>query len=46
MLVEALVNDEVIQPFAFDRPENLEDHTTNCGANNYYYNNSTIHFVV
>jgi len=46
MVIEALVNGNLVHPFPFERPENLDDHVTTCGANNYYFNNSTIHFVI
>lgn len=32
--------------FSFKNPQILEDHSTICGANNYFFQNSTIHFVV
>lgn len=46
LTVEVLVNDELVETFPFKAPEDLADHTHTCGANNYYYHNSTIHFVI
>jgi len=37
---------EVIENFPFSKPEDLTTHSTECGANNYFYDNRTIHFVV
>lgn len=44
--IEVLVNGNKIDTFPFKAPENLLDHTNTCGANNYYFQNSTIHFVI
>jgi len=46
MAIEVLVNDDIVPSFPFNRPENLENHSKTCGANNYYFDNSTIHFVI
>jgi hypothetical protein len=46
LTVEVLVGGELIETFPFNKPENLLDHTSECGANNYYFHNSTIHFVI
>ena len=36
----------VIPSFASSLPEDLLNHTGACGANNYFYENNTIHFVI
>lgn len=46
MALEVLVNGNIIPNFPFNAPEDLSKQVENCGANNYYYDNSTIHFVV
>jgi hypothetical protein len=44
--IKVEVNGVKIDTFPFNNPENLLDHTTTCGAHNYFFDNSTIHFLV
>lgn len=46
MVIETLVNGTLIPPFPFQAPEDLNLHATECGANNYFYTNSTVHWVM
>ena len=48
--VKAKINgtESIKKPFPIQQgvPEDLNDHTSTCGANNYHYENGTIEFVV
>lgn len=37
MAIECLVNGVRIPTFPFEAPADLNNESTNCGANNYYY---------
>lgn len=44
--IQVLVNNTIVKPFPFMKNESLLLHTAECGANNYYFRNRTIHFVI
>lgn len=46
MSIQVLVNDVIVPYYPFDRQPDLNLHTNICGANNYFFRNRTIHFVV
>lgn len=46
MTLQAVKNGKLIRSFAFDSPADLNLEVANCGANNYFYHNRTIHFVL
>lgn len=46
LALEVLVNGDIVKPYLFENPPNLEDKVSTCGGNNYYHKNNTIHFIV
>lgn len=47
LALEVKVGDTIIPSFPSNNYGNLmQDHTTTCGANNYFFANNTIHFVI
>jgi len=46
LVIEVLLNGELIETFPFNEPADLGLHTTECAANNYYYQNRTVHWVM
>lgn len=46
LVIDVLVNEKAVDSFPFTARGHLPDHSTTCGANNYFREESNIHFVV
>jgi len=46
LTIEVLNKGEIIEPAIFKKPHELNTMGSICGANNYFFRNNTVHFVI